>query len=331
MPIHRRSALAAAAAFAALALGPLPMRALAQTFPDRPVKIIVPFAPGNTLDAAMRQVAEQFRQNTGQQLLIENKPGGSGLIAAQTALQAPADGYTLLLANTSMLTINPHTFSKLPYDADKSFRPVSNFLGSAMVLAVNAANVPANNLAEFVAWAKPQGNKVSYASFTAGNSSHFAGVILNQRAGLEMVHVPFNGTPPAVQNLIGGQVHAAFLPLLAVKPHVESGKVKVIAVTSPARSALLPNVATFREQGVPDLEIYIWAAVMAPAGTPDPVVAKLNAEFVKALRSQEIRDKWRAMDFEPLASTPEELTQYMRADSVRWAEAVRVSGFKASE
>ena len=313
----------------ALALAALP--AAAQTFPERPVKIIVPFAPGNTLDAAIRQVAEVFRADTGQQLLIENKPGGSGIIAAQTAMQAPADGYTLLLANTSMLTINPHTFTKLPYDAEKTFKPVTNFLGSAMVFAVNAQNVPANNVAEFVAWAKPQGGKVSFASFTAGNSSHFAGVILNQRAGIEMTHVPFNGTPPAVQNLVGGQVHGAFLPLLAVKPHVESGKVKVLAVTSPKRSALMPNVATFGEQGYPDLEIYIWAAIVAPTGTPDAAVAKLNAEFVKILRSQEIRDKWRAMDFETLPSTPEEFTKYAQADSKRWAEAVKISGFKASE
>ena len=313
-----------------LALAALPA-ARAQTFPDKPVKIIVPFAPGNTLDAAMRQVAEVFTRSTGQQLLVENRAGGSGLIAAQAALQAPADGYTLLLANTSMLTINPHTFARLPYDAQKSFKPVTNFLGSAMVFAVNAANVPAHNIAEFVAWAKPQGSKVSFASFTAGNSSHFAGVILNQRAGLDMVHVPFNGTPPAVQNLVGGQVHGAFLPLLAVKPHVESGKVRVLAVTSPVRSALLPNVATFREQGYPDLDIYIWAAVVAPAGTPDAVVAKLNTEFVAALKSQEIRDKWRVMDFEPLPSTPDEFARFAQADSKRWAEAVKLSGFKASE
>lgn len=323
--MQRRLLLAAACAAAAS-----PVWAQA-TFPERPVRIIVPFAPGNTLDAAMRQVAEVFTRNTGQQLLVENKAGGSGLIAAQALLQAPPDGYTLLLANTSMLTINPHTFAKLPYDAEKSFKPVSNFLGATMVFAVNAANVPANNVAEFVAWAKPQGNKVSFASFTAGNSSHFAGVILNQRAGLEMVHVPYNGTPPAVQNLVGGQVHGAFLPLLAVKPHVESGKVKVLAVTSPQRSPLLPDVKTFVEQGYPDLDIYIWAAVVAPAGTPDAVIAKLNAEFVKALRSAEIRDKWRAMDFETLPSTPEEFRAFARADSKRWAEAVKLSGFKASE
>ena len=314
----------AAAGFGALA-------AQAQGFPDKPIRVIVPFAAGNTLDTALRQVGEVFKANTGQALIVEAKPGGGGLIAAQALLQAPADGYTLLLANTSMLTINPHTYSKLPYDAEKSFRPVTNFLGAAMVMAVNAASVPATNVAEFIQWAKPLGDKVSFASFTAGNSSHFAGVILNQRAGLAMVHVPFNGTPPAVQNLVGGQVNAAFLPRLAVKPHVDAGKVRVLAVTSPTRSALMPHVATFREQGFPELEIYIWAALVAPAATPDAVIARLNAEFVKALNSQTIRDQWKAMDFEPLPSTPEEFTRFEQAESKRWAEAVKLSGFKAQE
>ena len=325
--MKRRSLLQAAlAAPAALAL-PL---AYAQSFPDKPVRVVVPFAAGNTLDTALRQVAEVFKTSTGQQLLVDAKPGGSGIIAAQNVMQAAPDGYTLLLANTSMFTINPHTFAKLPYDPDKNFKPVTNFLGSAMVMAVHSS-VPASNVAEFVAWAKANPGKVSFASFTAGNSSHFAGVILNQRAGLDMTHVPFNGTPPAVQNLVGGQVNAAFLPLLAVKPHVESGKVKLIAITSPQRSSLAPNLATFREQGYPDLDIYIWAAIVAPAGTPDPVIARLNTEFIKALRSAEIRDKWLAMGFEPLPSTPEEFTRYAQAESRRWAEAVKISGFKATE
>jgi len=310
------------------------LSAAAQTtpapWPDRPVRIVVPFAPGNTLDTAVRVVAEEFRKNTGQPLLVDAKPGGSGIVAAQAVAQAAPDGHTLLLSNTSMLTINPHTFSKLPYDAEKSFKPVTNFLGSAMVMAVHSS-VPANNLREFIDWAKPQGNKVSYASFTAGNSSHFAGVILNQKAGLNMTHVPFNGTPPAVQNLVGAQVNAAFLPLLAVKPHLEAGRVKVLAVTSPQRSALMPAVATFREQGFPDLETSIWAAVSAPAGTPDAVIASVNRELVKALRAQEVKDKWRAMDFETLPSSPDELARFVAADYKRWGEAVRISGFKAAE
>lgn len=305
--------------------------ALADTpFPARPVRIVVPFAPGNTLDAALRQVGEVFTRNTGQQLLVDNKPGGSGIIAAQTVQNSPPDGYTLLLGNSNMLTINPHTFAKLPYDAEKSFRPVTNFVGVGMVLAANMS-VPASNVREFVSWVKSRPGKVAFASFTAGNPSHFAGVLLNQRAGIDMLHVPFNGTPPAVTALLGGQVDVAFLPLPAIRQHLEAGKVKAIAVTSPQRSPLLPNVATFKEEGYPDLDIYMWACVMAPAGTPDPNVAKLNAEFVKALNSPDVREKLRAMDFDALPSTPEEFDKFARSDSKRWAEAVKVTGFKAGQ
>ena len=325
--MRRRSLIQALAATPAALAAPA---AFAQAAADRPIRVVVPFAAGNTLDTALRQVAEVIKASGGSTVIVDAKPGGSGIIAAQNVMQAAPDGTTLLLANTSMFTINPHTFAKLPYDPEKNFRPVTNFLGAAMVMAVHAS-VPANTVAEFVAWTKANPGKVSYASFTAGNSSHFAGVILNQRAGIDMTHVPFNGTPPAVQNLVGGQVQAAFLPLLAVKPHVDSGKVKLLAITSPTRSALAPQLATFREQGYPELDIYIWSSIVAPAGTPDAMIARLNTEFTRALRSAEIRDKWAAMGFEPLPSTPEEFTRFAQAESRRWAEAVRISGFKASE
>lgn len=316
--------------FLILAATALAGTAAAQSFPERPVKVIVPFAAGNTLDNALRQVAEVFRQGTGQQLLIENKPGGGGLVAAQAVATAPADGYTLLLASMSQLSINPHTFARLPYDADRSFRHLTGFLGSSMVLAVHPS-VPAGDVKSFVAWTHQKPGGASYASFTAGNSSHFAGVILGQKTGANLVHVPFNGTPPAVQALVGGQVDAAFLPLMAVKQQLEAGKVKVLAVTSPQRSPLLPQVATFREQGLPELDIHIWSGLSAPAGTPDAVVAKLNAEFVKALRSDEIRRQWQAIDFEPMPMSPEAYRTLILAESRRWAEAVRISGFKATE
>jgi len=325
--MQRRSVLQA---LAAAPLGALLPQAHAQLSADRPIKVVVPFAAGNTLDIALRQVAEVIKANSGLTVLVEAKPGGSGIIAAQAVMQAPPDGTTLLLANTSMFTINPHTFSRLPYDPEKNFKPVTNFLGAALVMAVHSS-VPANNLAEFIAWAKANPGKVSYASFTAGNSSHFAGVILNQRTGLDMVHVPFNGTPPAVQSLVGGQVNAAFLPLLAVKPHVDAGKVKVLAISSPQRSPLAPNLATFREQGYPELDIYIWSSIAAPAGTPDAIIARLNVEFTRALRSTEIRDKWTPVGFEPMPSTPDEMARFSQAESRRWAEAVKISGFKATE
>lgn len=300
-----------------------------QTFPDRPVRVVVPFAAGNTLDTALRQVGEVFKANTGQPILVDAKPGGSGIIAAQNVMQAAPDGYTLVLCNTSMFTINPHTFASLPYDPDKHFKPVTNFLGAAMVMAVNDS-VPAKNVAEFVTWAKANPKKVSYASFTAGNSSHFAGVILNQRAGIDMLHVPFNGTPPAVTALLSGTVNAAFVPMMAVKQHVESGKLKVLAITTPTRSEHMPNLATFREQGYPDMDIFIWAGLAAPANTPDAVIARLNAEFTKALASKQIKDQWYPVGFEPLPSTPQEFKSFYQAESRRWTEAVKISGFKAT-
>ena len=322
--IHR------AAVLAGIAVVALSTPVAAQDFPNKPVRVFTPFAPGNTLDTALRIVSEKFKETTGQPLIIENKPGGAGFIAAQAGAQAPPDGYNLLLAGAGMMVINPHTFSKLPYDPEKSYKPVTNFLGTALVLAAHPS-LPANTLAELVAHVRANPGKVSFASFTAGNSSHFAGVLFNQRAGIDMLHVPFNGTPPAVQNLVGGQVNTAFLPLLAVKPHVDAGRVKVLAVTSDKRSPLLPNVPTFEESGYPDLSIYTWAALLAPAGTPDALVQKLNAELTRALRTDEVRDKFRAMDFVPLPSTPDEFTAYMRRDSKRWLEAVRLSGFKSQE
>ena len=327
--IQRRTIVTALAAAGTSLAWPL-ARAQQSGFPDRPVRVVVPFAAGNTLDNALRQVGEVFKANTGQPILVDAKPGGSGIIAAQTVMQAPPDGYTLLLCNTSMFTINPHTFTSLPYDPDKHFKPVSNFLGAAMVMAVHA-DVPASNVAEFVKWTKANPGKVSFASFTAGNSSHFAGVILNKRAGIDMLHVPFNGTQPAVTALLSGTVNAAFVPMMAVKQHVESGKLKVLAITTPTRSSHMPNLATFREQGYPDMDIFIWAGLAAPAGTPDAIVARLNTEFGKALRSQEIKDKWYPVGFEPLATTPQEFQSFYQAESARWAEAVKISGFKATQ
>jgi len=308
----------------------LPAAHAQQAFPERPVRVVVPFAAGNTLDTSLRQVGELFKQTTGQPLLVDAKPGGSGIVAAQAVKNAAPDGYTLLLCNTSMYTINPHTFTSLPYDPDKDFKPVGGFLGAAMVMAVNT-NVPANTLAEFIAWAKARPGKVSFASFTAGNSSHFAGVILNQRAGIDMLHVPFNGTPPAVTALLSDTVNAAFVPLMAVKAHVESGKLKVLAVTTPTRSSLMPNLPTFREQGFPDMDIYIWSGLAAPANTPDALITRINAEFNKVLSTNEIKEKWLAVGFEPILFSPAEFQGFYRAESKRWAEAVRISGFKATQ
>ncbi len=331
----RRRLLGAAAAAGAARAAPWALAAIAapgraQSFPDRPVQVIVPFPGGNTLDQSLRQVGKLFAEETGQQLVIVNKPGASGIIAAQAGASAAPDGYTLTLGTTSMLTINPHTRTRLPYDPVASFAPITNYLGATMVFAANDS-VPARTLPEWIAHAKANPGKTNFASFLPGGAPHFAGVLLNARAGIDMTHVPYAGTPPAVTNLIGGHVQTAILPLLAVKKHVEAGKVKVFAVTSARRSPLLPDVPTFAEAGFPDLQIYIWSALLAPAATPAPIVTRLNAVFTKILRSDEIRSLWRDVDFEPLPTTPAEAAAFFAADSRRWAEAVRISGFKPTE
>jgi len=303
-----------------------------QPYPARPVRIVVPFAAGNTLDAALRQVAELFHRQTGQTLIVDNRPGGSGIIAAMAVANAPADGHTLLLSNTSMLAINPHTFDKLPYDAEKSFKAVTGFIGASLVLAVNAETVPALSLPEFIRWVKDQPPEaVSYASFTAGNSSHFSGVLLNQRAGMQMLHIPYNGTPQAMQSLLSGQVHSAFVSLLPVLPHRQTGRVRVLAISSPSRSPLMPEVPTFAEQGFPDLTIYIWSGISAPAGTPDAIVQRANAILNQALHNTELQDRWRDLDFTAIPMTPTEYAAFIQADRQRWAEAVQISGFKANQ
>lgn len=293
---------------------------------NRLLRVVVPFAPGNLIDTALRQVADIFRLSGGDKLLIDNRPGGLGGIAAQQVAQAAADGRTLLLSTPGILSINPHTVRKLPYDSEKSFRSVTLLLSSSMVLAVSS-KVPARQLTEFANWAHAHPRDATYASFTAGNTSHFAGVILNQRLGLNLVHVPYNGTPQAVQNLVGGQVDAAFLPLLAVLPHLASGRLRVLAVTRPDRSPLLPEAPTFRELGYPELEMGIWAGISAPAATPDATIDQLNVSFVSALNSPQLRERWASLDLTPTPSTPNEMTRFLKAESSRWKAAVQASGF----
>lgn len=327
-PLPRRTLLSAALASTALAATGL---ARADAFPSKPIRVVVPFAPGNTFDVALRQMSEEMVKAGGQPLVIDNKPGASGIIAAQAVATAVPDGYTILLASLSHLAVNPYTFSKLPYDPEKSYRPISNLLGATLLMVVNAQQVPATSFKDFTAWAKTRPGKVAYASFSAGNTSHFAGVILNKAAGLDMVHVPYNGTPPAVQSVLAGDTQVAFVPLPAVKQHIEAGRLRALATTGGKRPPLAPEVPTFVELGLPELEIYLWGALLAPAGTPDEVMRTLNRSVVQALGTASVREKFASMDFEPLPGTPEEFTQYLRKEQKRWSEAVRLSGFKASE
>lgn len=326
--LQRRVFVSAALAAAAMVTaGPV----VADDFPSRPIRVVVPFAAGNTFDVALRQMSEEMVKAGSQPLIIDNKPGGSGLIALQAVATAEPDGYTIGVASLSHLAVNPYTFSRLPYDPEKSFRVISGLLGTTMLMVVNTEKVPATTFPEFVAWAKERPGQVSYASFSAGNTSHFAGVILNREAGLDMLHVPYNGTPPAVLSVLAGDTQVAFTPVAAVEQHIKSGRLRALATTGATRVPRLADVPTFRELGRPGLEISLWSALLAPAGTPDKVMDKLNEIVVNALATQSVKDKFASMDFEPMPSTSEEFMQLLRKEQPRWAEAVRLSGFKASE
>ena len=302
----------------------------AAEFPERPIRVVSPFAPGNTLDVPLLELNEFMRRKTGQQVLIEHKPGAAAMIAAQAVANAPGDGYAMLLGPMGVFVINPHTFSKLSYSPDESFKPVTNFMGAPLLLVVNS-ELGVDSLQELVAYAKKNPGQPAYGSFGAGNSSHFAGALFNHRAGIDMLHVPFNGTPPLVTALVGGQVMAAFMPYIAARPFIESGKIKALANTADARSPQLPDVPTFRELGYPDLEIQMWTGLFVPAATPDAVVQRLNALITEALATPAMRERVLPNDLYPKPLTPEQFKAFIAADSAKWREAVRLTGFKAQE
>ena len=299
----------------------------AQEFPARPIRMISPFPAGNVNEIVVRTVGDRFKEVTGQPFVYEYKPGGAGVIAAQTLMQSSPDGYTVLLCTSGMTSINPHAFAKLPYDPARDFVPVTAAIRTQLVFAAHPS-VPGNTLAEFIAFAKANPGKTNFASFTAGNPSHFAGVILNQLAGIDMLHIAYKGTPPAVQDLLGGQVMTAFVPIISVKPHVEAGKLKAYALTG-ARSPLMPGLPTFKELGYPAMEIYAWTGFLVPAGTPPAIVQKLNREFTAALRLPDAQAKLRAVDLEPIPNTPDEFAAMMKTDTERWRDTVKASGFRS--
>lgn len=302
----------------------------AAEFPEKAIKVVSPFAPGNTLDVPLLELNEFMRKATGQQVLIEHKPGAAAMVSTQLVANAPGDGYTLLLGPMGVFVINPHTFSKLSYSPDKTFKPVTNFMGAPLLFVVNS-KLGVNTLSELIAYGKKNPGEPAYGSFGAGNSSHFAGALLNQRAGISMLHVPFNGTPPLVQAMVSGQVMAGFMPYIAARPHLESGKLKALAYSAAQRTSLLPRVPTFTELGYSDLEINMWTGLFVPASTPDSVVQRLNRLITEAMATQSMKDRMSPNDVYPLATTPAEFASFIASDSKRWAEAVRLTGFKAQE
>jgi tripartite-type tricarboxylate transporter receptor subunit TctC len=300
-------------------------QACAQPYPNRPVKLLVPFTPGGGTDILARIVGGKMSENMGQQVVVENRPGGNTLVATEVVVKSPPDGYTLIL-QTNNLSANPTLYGgKMTFDTLKDLVPVSLVAGNPHVLVVNPA-VPAKDLREFIALAKAKPGTLTFASAGSGTVNHLCGELLKTLAGVDMLHVPYKGSGSVMPDLLGGQVTALFAAMPNVRGHIRDGKLRAIAVTTPKRFRGLPEVPTFAESGYPGYDFSSWFGVLAPAGTPPAVVNRLHAEIVKALKDASVQEKLE--NYEIYGSTPDEFAAFIRTDIEKTAKIIQASGAK---
>jgi tripartite-type tricarboxylate transporter receptor subunit TctC len=297
-------------------------------YPLRPVRFIVPFAPGGSTDTLARTLAQKLSEALGQQVVVDNRSGGNGNIGTELVARAAPDGHTIVLGYIANLGIGPSLYAKLPFDPVKDFAPVT-LLAVAPNILVAHPSVPVKNVRELVAYAKANPNKVNYASAAVASLGHLAGELLNSSAGIQMQHVPYKGSGQAVIDLLAGQVQVMVSGMSSVMPHIRGGKLRPLAVTGAQRSPAVPEVPTIAEAGYPGFEASAWYSVMAPAGTPKPVVARLNGEILRALKMPEVKDRLENVGFEIVGSSPEQCGTYIRNEIVKWAKVVKASGIKA--
>ena len=294
----------------------------AQSYPTKPIRLIVPYPPGGGTDFFARTIAAKLSDNLGQQVVVENRPGAATIIGAEAVAKSAPDGYTILLGDTATFAVNPTLYKKLPYDPLKSFEPIS-LTGRFALLLVVHPSVQANSVAELIALAKAKPGTLNYASPGPGSPHHLAMVLFTQRTGISMVHVPYKGAGPAIQDLLGGQIPTMFLDLAAGAPQIKGGKIRALGVASPKRIAALPDLGTLAESDLPGFEAWAWQGLVAPAGTPPEVVAKLGAEYARAIGDPGIRQKIIDAGVDPLQSSPREFTDYIRSEQGKWAKVVK--------
>jgi len=311
---------------AALLLGLTAAAAAAQG--DRPIRIVVPFAAGGPTDVLARVLAPRLAAQLKRTVIVDNRVGATGAIGATIVAKAAADGDTLLLGTSSIMAASPNLTANLPYDPVADFAPISMVATIENVLVVHPA-VPARTVAELVAYAKANPNKLSYASSGIGSTYHLGAELFRSATGIEWTHVPYKGAAPAIQDVLAGHVQVMFDNVSSAVPNVKAGRVRALGVASLKRHAALPDVPTIAESGVPGYETTIWLALFAPAKTPAAVVARLNAEVRDAVASAEYRDKMASLDMQPLTSSPSELASYLKADLAKWARVVKDAGIKA--
>ena len=291
-------------------------------FPSKPVHIYVTVPPGGAADFIARSVGAKLSQALGVSVVIENRGGASGTIAAALVAKAPADGYTLLQNSITTHGIGPYLFPQLPYDSFADFAPVTLLATLPMIMTVNAA-LPAKSVDEFIALAKSRPGKLSFASSGNGGAPHLAGELFKVATDTDILHVPYKGSGPAVLDVAGGQVQAMFDAAPSLLPHIQSGKLRALAAASAQRNALLPEVPTFAERGVKGMEILIWYGLQAPAATPPAIVNRLNAELRKVLDAPDLRQRFADQGTQPAGGTPEQFTAFMREDYQRWGSVIK--------
>lgn len=299
----------------------------ADNYPSRTIKWVVPFTPGGAMDSMARTLAEKMSQSMGQPVVIENRAGAGGTIGSSAVAKADPDGYTIMIVSIGH-AVNPALFPKLSYDPVKSFEPVSLVSIVPNVLVVNS-QAKFSTVKDVIAQAKAEPGKMSYASAGTGTTIHLAAELFNSLAGTEIMHVPYKGSAPAITDLLGRQVDIMFDSVSSAKPHIDSGRLKAIAVTTSKRSTALPNVPTVAESGVKGYELNGWYAVFAPAGTPKPIVDRLNGEIVKALKLPDVSKRFAQLGAEPVGSSPEELGKYLKTETARWADVVKTRNITA--
>ena len=328
-PSRRRSAIClGAAALAVLAASPLPAAAQSGApWPARPIRLVSPFNPGGAIDVLNRVIAEKLAQRLGQPVLVDAIAGASTIKGADVVAKAQPDGYTFMITTMSTHVNNTVLFNKLPFDTARDFAPITQVsLGSVLLTA--PGNAPYSDLKGFVAWAKAHGKPVNYGSWGIGSSGNVYGEILAKDYGLALTHVPYKGELPAITDVLGGNLDVTFASPVGAKPQVQAGRLKALGMTGPARSAAMPEVATFGEQGFKGFELPIWVAAYAPAGTPKPIIDRLQKEIAAIIRLPDVMPKMVDQGQTPLGNTPEEFAAAFARDAPKWVEYIKASGAK---
>jgi tripartite-type tricarboxylate transporter receptor subunit TctC len=312
-------------AFAALACALAHSALAAEAYPSRPIRFVVPLAPGGAVDIAARAVGQGLSQRLGQQVVVDNRAGGGGNIGAEIVAKAPPDGYTMVMGSSSNFGVNPTLYKNLGYDAVRDFAPVSLVSFAPNALMVNPS-VPAHTVKELVAIARAKPGTLNFASSGQGGSNHMAGELFKMVAGVDIVHVPYKGTGPALADTISGNVQMQFGSIIAALPHVKAGKLRALAVTVPRRVPALPQVPTMAEAGYPAVETTVWTGVLVPAKTPQPIVQRLNTEIVAVLKDPDLRTRFAAQGAEAVGSTSAEFGAHIRREIEKWGKVVRANG-----